>query len=249
MVETGHFIYFYFKKLNFSKALHLFLQKYKRSGTLFLQLLRVEILQFLPIYKFLKKTLKRKRHHHLFPLKDEVIEEVKNIEASLNTDYKTTFIKSVNAGELGSDVSGLSKHASAFELQFLSPLISKEVNELFIQIPEEYFLLNGNKRSFIKECMKNLVPKEILNRTDKKPFSPDYNKRIANINIAYLESLKPYGGNKTEYLGVNYASLRQLISNLNSLNPITTWEVNGELFYIPFAIIAIEFHIWLNKKL
>jgi hypothetical protein len=163
--------------------------------------------------------------------------------------YSRSFAMGLNNGELASSLLRFRKHANAFQIEILSPIFCKEIADLFMDIPGEELFLNGTRRSLIKGAMEKLVPKEIINRTDKMPFSPDYNKRISEIRKEDLAKLYEDKKPIEETLGVDFDKLNKLISNIDYSKIKTELEINKDLFYIPFTIIAVEFYKWARGKL
>ncbi len=204
----------------------------------------MEILGHNFIYRKIRDAIKRKDYSY-YPLKNEMIKKIIKDDIP---NKKQFFEKRLNEGELGTILLSIRKQCNSFNLESADPILDKDITELFFDIPGEQLLLNGVKRSLIKGSMKNLVPIEIINRSDKMPFSPDYNIRIAQIQQENLKRLIDKGWG-TDAAGIDYDKLVSIISKIDQSAIKTEWNINNELFYIPFIIIAGEFAGWIDKKL
>ena len=240
-------IYQNFRKFKFSKAFELFIKRYKIEKFSLSSLIKMEILGHNPIYRKIRDIIKKKEDYTFYPLKNKLGKKI--IKGSLIPYRKNFFIQRINGGEISGNLLRFRKHGVHFKIEFLSPLLDKEVTELFFDMPEELTLLNGVKRSLIKETMKNLVPKEIINRTDKMLFSPDYNKRIAAIKDKNLDYLIRHKHQIEKITSIDFELLLNAISKISHSEIKTEWQLNKNLAFIPDIIISAEFYLWLMIKL
>ena len=245
----GVVIYQYITQLKLAKACKLFIKRYREAKQPLIYQTKKEILNHISLYRILRSYLKKNDYYIHIPLKKNYVKRIIREEDTRNRMYSKSFAMGLNNGELASSLLRFRKHANAFQIEILSPIFSKEIAELFMDIPGEELFLNGTRRSLIKRAMGKLVPKEIINRTDKMPFSPDYNKRITQIKKEYLAKLYKDKKPIEETVGVDFDKLNKLISNIDYSKINTELEINKELFYIPFTIIAAEFYKWTMGKL
>jgi len=63
---------------------------------------------------------------------------------------------------------------SWYETEYTYPLADRRIIEFLLSIPVEYFELDGRKRGLLRRAMEGLLPPLILDRTDKKDYSPGY---------------------------------------------------------------------------
>lgn len=240
--SKGHdVIWNYFNERSFLKGFKLLLKKYQVENDTLMRQIKREIFTNIRIYNQISSFLHGNNSITEIPLKKSIIKKI-NIENS--PEKKSDFILWINAGGFGLMMESWIKHGHGYNLEFLSPLLSKEVVDIILDIPEYHFLKNGINRSLIKNLMKNLVPVEIITRNDKMPFAPNYGEKVCVIE---LENLKKYMKNKLvieEMIGIDFEMLSNLIRNIDSLKE----NKDGQLFYIPAAIIAIEFYLKITDN-
>ncbi len=243
----GVVIFQYLNQLKLSRAYKLFIKRYRESNRSFKNHLIHEVLYHIPLFKIFKSNVTNRNDYMYFPLNEKYLNRIMRAENAQSYMYNKSFAIKINNGEMVSTLLSVRKHATAFQLEYLSPLLSKEVCALFLDIPGEELFQDGIRRSLIKGAMKNLVPKEIITRTDKMPYSPDSVSRIARIQIKDLDQF--IGKNiELEEIGIDYAKLYDVISKIDSFNKNTEWEINKQLFYIPLIVIAIKFLNWIRNK-
>ena len=236
-------IYQYLGKGKFLKAFELFFKRYRLENYSFSSLIKMEILGHNPVYRKVRDFIKPPKSYSYLPLKKEMIEKINQTEEIPNK--QGFFAGRLNESQICSLLIRCRKHAAAFNLEFLSPILCKEITELFFDIPGEQLMLDGMKRSLIKGAMKNTAPLEIINRRDKMPFSPDYNKKIAAIAADYYPE-KYFRNNVDNTLtGIDFNSLSNLISQIKMNELKSEWIRNDNLFYIPIAFISAEYHKWV----
>jgi hypothetical protein len=207
------------------------------------------VLSHIPLLKRIKSFISKNNDYQSLSLNKKYISRIISARNARCYMYNKSYARSINTGELGSLLLKIRKLSNAFQLEFLSPLLSKEITEIFMAVPGEELIVNGQQRSLIKGAMKGIVPEEIISRMDKLPFSPDSNKRIVKItpeNIAHWLANKDLIESNT---GIDAEEYLQLISKISHSDVKTEWPINKNIFYIPMIVIAAEFYIWLSKKL
>jgi asparagine synthase (glutamine-hydrolysing) len=69
--------------------------------------------------------------------------------------------------------------SSHYQLEMTHPLMDRRVLECLMKIPVEYFYADGFYRGLIKKAMKDILPDEIRNRTDKGYYAPGFYQVIS----------------------------------------------------------------------
>ena len=157
-------IYHYLMKLNFKKAIELFIQKRNKSDVGIITLVKSEILNFNPLYRILRFIIKKSDYNSFIALNKYYLKKLKINSEKENLVFKKCLRKHVNNGGVASDLIQFRKHAIHFHLEFQSPMLNKDVCELFMSIPEELFDLNNVNRNFIKQLSHSKVPIDIIQR-------------------------------------------------------------------------------------
>lgn len=227
------------------KAFELLIKRYKIEHFSLISMIKMEILGHNILYRKIRDFIKKEDYSY-YPLKKALARKI--IKGNATPGKKSLFKNKINNSELSGYLLRLRKHGIAFNIEFLSPLLDKDVTELFFDIPDELHLLNGVKRSLIKETMKIMVPPEIIMRNDKLSFSPDYNRRIATItdkNLEYLFKNKEQIEKVTE---IDFELLKKAISKISHSEIKTEWQFNKHLAFIPDVILSAEFYLWLIRK-
>lgn len=86
----------------------------------------------------------------------------------------------VNSGHFPTYQEDRSTTAQYFDIETCHPYFDIRILEFCMQVPLEQFTLNGWQRSLFRRAMQNFLPSEIVLRRDKKPFIPDFIKRLHN---------------------------------------------------------------------
>jgi len=102
------------------------------------------------------------------------------VEEARNVNNSTFMQEYINKGNMSRILFLLKNRNSHFQITSSVPMFDKDLNEFLIELPIEAFLTNGYKRGLIKTAMKDIIPNEILNRSDKLPYAPGYQQRILN---------------------------------------------------------------------
>ncbi len=225
-------VYHLFMKGKFKEAWELFIIKYKQVSKT--RLIKTEILPYSSLYKKMRYRVKGNEFYDFLPLKKDFL---RRIIKAYNSRKPDRFENVLNKGEMGCTQSRQRKHGIAFNLEFLSPILCKEICELSFDIPCKFLSLNGLNRSWIKGGMQNMVPSEILKRTDKLPFAPDYYRKTAKL-LEYSE----VAGNP-----VKSTALTNLISEKYIFTTYTANNNEGSLskpslFFLPFIYCSYTFY-------
>jgi len=78
--------------------------------------------------------------------------------------------------------------------QFSYPYLDKRLIEFCIAVDGKYKLQSGVNRRLLRLGMEGLVPQQILSRTDKAPFSPDYHLRFQRQRSSVVELFNEWSG-------------------------------------------------------
>jgi len=83
--------------------------------------------------------------------------------------------------------SSISKASSdRFNINFCSPFANQKFIEFMLKVPPEYLYSKGNRRYFHAMVMKDILPKQIINRKDKASFSQTILEQINAIDRKQL---------------------------------------------------------------
>jgi asparagine synthase (glutamine-hydrolysing) len=78
--------------------------------------------------------------------------------------------------------------------RFTYPFLDRRVLEFALAADGQFKQAEGHGRRLLRVAMEGLVPAEILSRTRKVPFCPDYHLRYARARLAAAERLKAFAG-------------------------------------------------------
>jgi asparagine synthase (glutamine-hydrolysing) len=242
-------IFQYLSQLRLLRAAKIFKRRHKETKRTLYNHFKHEVLSHIPLLKRIESIISKNNDYPSLSLNKKYISRIISSRNARSYMYNRSYAGSINTGELGSLLLKIRKLSNAFQLEFISTLLSKEITELFMAVPGEELIVKGQQRSLIKGAMKGIVPEEIISRIDKLPFSPDGNKRIVKItpeNIAHWLANKDLIESNT---GIVAEEHLKLISKINPSDVRIEWPINKNIFYIPMIVIAAEFYIWLSKKI
>jgi asparagine synthetase B (glutamine-hydrolysing) len=78
--------------------------------------------------------------------------------------------------------------------RFCYPFLDRRVLEFALAVDGRFKQREGRGRRLLRLGMQGLVPAEILARSDKVPFCPDYHLRYERVRAAAAERLKTFAG-------------------------------------------------------
>jgi asparagine synthase (glutamine-hydrolysing) len=177
----------------------------------FFNLLRSEYITYTPAARFYRKSTYLRIEDYLQPA---LLKKHKWYETTTNKGTA----KVINSGKAGEWV-GMQDSSNAFYgISTATPLFDKNIAELLTDIPEEYFVHEGLKRSVIRVAMEGILPPEIQWRTTKSPFVVNYEDRIIKHAPRFRDifASTPVLGN---YIRTGAAT--QLMQDIVSGKPIT----------------------------
>ena len=141
-----------------------------------LQIVKREIAPHTALYRVLRghqrqtangTALQKKvvsRHRHLLDFSP-----VKDIAAFM--------LENIISGRTGMFPAMLASRNEAYGMTSAVPLLDRNILEYMLDVPDEMFVHNGHKRSLLRHTMAGIVPEEILWRSDKGKYSPDFMAR------------------------------------------------------------------------
>jgi asparagine synthase (glutamine-hydrolysing) len=133
--------------------------------------LRSEYITYTPAARFYRKSTYLRIEDYLQP---GLLKRQKWYDTTTNEGTARV----ISSGKAGEWV-GMQDNSNAFYgISTATPLFDKNIAELLTDIPEEYFVHEGLKRSVIRVAMEGILPKEIQWRTTKSPFVVNYEDRI-----------------------------------------------------------------------
>jgi asparagine synthase (glutamine-hydrolysing) len=241
-------IFQYMRELKLLRAFKLFAKRKNETKRTLYNHFKHEVLAHIPILRTLKTHFKKNDNYVHYALQKNYLNRIISANNSQDTTYNKSYAGIINRGEFSSVLLKVRKLSISFKIEFLSPLLSKEISELYMDVPGEELVINGMNRSLIKGAMTDLVPQEIIHRTDKMPFSPDYNKRISKLNPESLAHILKNKGLIENITGIDVEILLKSIAQISPSNIKSEVLINKKVFYIPIIIIAAEFYTWISKK-
>jgi asparagine synthase (glutamine-hydrolysing) len=126
-----------------------------------------------------------------------------------------------------------------------TPLFDRHIAELLTDIPGEYFLHEGMKRSIIRAAMDGILPKEIQWRSTKSPFVVNYEDRIIKHSPRYRDI---FSASPVLQKYIRTGAAKQLIEDVISNKPMSLrtelrYNRTGLLVMAALLLLYVE-----NKK-
>lgn len=123
------------------------------------------------------------------------------------------------------------------------PLADRRLLEFTLGLPPEIFLKGHYNRALIRTSMKDIVPKEIENRYDKKPYIPDFYLRILNIDKRVFEEAPK----KLAHL-VDTDKIKETHLKLKETKNLAGLSASG-LRTLGYGIIGSNYLKWIEEQL
>jgi len=171
-------IYNLIRKGAFGSAWRLLKTFSQREGKPLWPILKREYIRHTPWYK---KRHKSEISYIGLGLQDDfygryrdtlVFGSIQNITASM--------LKNISSGRTGLFPSMLANRNETYGMRSAVPLLSKNVLEFMMDVPDQLFVHGGYKRSLLRHAMQGVLPPAVQWRTDKGMYSPDFFSRLEN---------------------------------------------------------------------
>jgi len=245
-------IYRLLKSGNFSKALHYF--KWKKteknlwdnveSSSSFLRTLKSEILDNTLFFRYLYNPVKTFSRSEI-PLTGHLLRSTLSKWHTGTHPYTQHFRQRINSGSLGKTIDDVCAFSPYYRLETHIPILHKSINEFYFDVPPEQFVIHDQQRSLMRRAMIGYVPAEIINRTDKKPYTPDFSQRLLLQQDHIKMALKKEAVNENNYLDKQVMQ-KQFTALLNSNGQIASTSVQ---LSVTKSVLVNDFIEWvaINK--
>lgn len=166
---------------DFKKGFYYFLQLKQRHNLSYLRGLKYLIADYSWLMQFYGPVIQLFKPNDQIPPLNKSLFALVSSKKSWGTGkaVKTGIVEIINSGTMGGALFNTQKKLSAsYNMECTAPILDKNINEFFLDIPPEQFLLNNTDRSLMRRAMDNITPSEIQWRKDKAPFNPDFFRRF-----------------------------------------------------------------------
>lgn len=125
------------------------------------------------------------------------------------------------------------------------PLTDKRIIEFLWASPPECFNYQGYPRGYIRRALEGVLPEEILWRTDKTPYSPDFQSRIIKDIEELVTFLESELATKYSY----YVNIPHILATWKDLKPTRNWGDSDEraVKIVQIGVQALLYLHWFEK--
>ena len=128
------------------------------------------------------------------------------------------------------------------DVQFSYPYLDKRMLEFGLAVGGRFKHQDGCNRRLLRLGMEGLLPNEILKRTSKAPFSPDYHLRYQMDKSKAARTLKNYYAAGKLSSVVDFEKVMPALESRSVYRPENPMRVDySAQFLIPFAMYLCYF--------
>jgi len=128
------------------------------------------------------------------------------------------------------------------DARFSYPYLDKRMLEFGLAVDGQFKYRDGCSRRLLRLGMEGLLPNEILKRTSKAPFSPDYHLRYQMEKSKAVSTLKDYSAAGRLSAIVDFEKVMPALESTPVYRPENPMRVDyGSQFLIPFALYLCYF--------
>ncbi|MCX6204706.1 MAG: asparagine synthase-related protein [Bacteroidetes bacterium] len=244
-------VYEQIKKGDFIQAAHNFFSLKHYHQLSILSSLKTFILDYTSLLNVYSIYIDKLKKRDIMPLNKNLLNSVEKkgrFGTSITSSIREKLVNMINSGTIGGLLfESQKKLSSYFEMDCSSPIMDKNINEFFLDVPAEQFYLNRKRRSLIRRAMADLVPQEIQMREDKGPYSPDFLTRFKYQEEQIMSILKNVELQKVKKF-VNEPLLLSYLSELQLASDEMTPENSAKARFATWAIKLLGFIEWVEKK-
>jgi asparagine synthase (glutamine-hydrolysing) len=220
------YVYETAKRLKLGEVVRVLRLLKKTYGYSTFKLIKSDILFFMPLYAFLKKTFKKQRDDDIAYFNSDIEKRMSAIDKAQHVNQRIVLLDAMNKGNLGREHQEFYYRDAYYGLRKTTPFFDKKILEFYLDIPEKVLFDNGFRRGLIRSAMQGLVPDEIVWRKFKNPYSPDFSDRINS-----LENWK-----KKLLYSPEYASVRPYMNQKNIRLHLSEGDI-----YATFSVLIFIF--------
>lgn len=220
--KRKEYIYSSVKQMKLGRAFRTFNDIRKNYGLSVLNLLKSDLVFYTSFYGIIKNVIRNQADRTLACFNSEIENHILTIEKEEIVDMKGWLIDEISLGNLGRTEQDFNYSDAYFNLRKTTPYFDKKILEFYLDIPDEILFENGYRRGLIREAMRGIAPPEIVWRTDKMAYSPDFSNRLTNLKtwtnkLVYspeYESVRPFTNKEKLLANIDKANNRYILSLL-----------------------------------
>ena len=239
-------IYELFRKGNLNKAFS-YLRLRKTPEVDWLRLFKRNILDYTKL-RFLYNDIMdlRKKPEPSYLFTPSILKQINgNLKKERGVTLRDLYQKRYSSGKIGHSLFTANHNYAHFNLEINYPMLSREMVDLFYDIPPDQFMLNGQPRSLSRRIMEGYVPVEIQQRSDKGEYSPDFFRRFqSQYNRYFFE--KPIELEEKYAAYINKELFNDTLAKLRGIS--SAENVPSEMLYITQTIKILRFMQSLGRK-
>jgi len=211
-------------KHQYGEAIRVFKQVKKANGlTSWQTLKRFVLLETTAAKKYYYKRVNWKNKTCLQPKYDNRIVVNSNIDSA-------EMMALINKGIVGRVVQRLDSRSEFYSMASANPCLDFRLMEFLADVPLQYFLADGEQRGLFRNAMRRIVPKEVIERKDKKFYMIDFSERL-NLAAGLLNSTAL---DKNTLCYFSQDRIIKLIADINNndlaahgyrIMPVRAWQV------------------------
>lgn len=177
-------IYFLIRQGHYKSALNLLRQFSENEQDSLIHEFRIQYLSKTEAYKRLRSLIRQEESELSWKknsfLRDDILEKYSTrlheteITQAVSAEMKHT----IETGRISRILYMLYNRNSNFKMGSAVPIFDKTLMEFLFDVPERLLVENGRPRNLLRSSVKQIIPQQIYNRTDKLPYSPGFPGRI-----------------------------------------------------------------------
>lgn len=134
----------------------------------------------------------------------------------------------IHSGPLQEILEEWACRSAAVGIELRYPLLDKRLIEFCARVPADQHVRDGFRRSLMRRAMQGIVPHEVLWRTTKGPFAPDYHRRMAADGEKIVAFLHETDGAGRAWEYVSKSKMKRALERLKPWEGGARWETDTQ---------------------
>ena len=139
----------------------------------------------------------------------------------------------INQGRFSRMMQKLDNRHEHYGMSSANPFFDRRLMEFMADVPLSLYVQNGKRRALFRKAMMNVLPPEILQRDNKRPYVVDYLNRIN------LEESRQILGKEFDFMFENFLD-RSTVTKLfaHEFNPVNKHQKESIRHRIKFLVVS-----------
>jgi hypothetical protein len=176
--------------------------------------------------------------------------KLKELSRALNSVRRPLDVRSWNLSRLSSGLtfagnSWVGNHCDTMEGP--QPLMDRRIWEFVYRVPLKQFSLNGVPRSLYRRALVDMLPEDILRRTSKGWFAPDYRQKVISEVSIINQFLKEHPIQNPIWQYVHRPKVESVLSELSRPSLPHQWDTSYQVV-LGHGLRFAHFVSWLQRR-